>query len=234
MRIQSSSRRSLATAAGNRSRPSVVLLLTAILQIVGGALQTSVAGPPIRGTPIDSPPETNATAPPADMSAKSGPSELPATDSLPHPTAVQTNKSYLEAGFDKLSGFPAEVLYEQVSTNGITFARPTTMKGQIPDAIRTLDNRKVAAKGFMLPLREEKGLTDEFILLRSRMMCCFGVPPGINEWIHVRVSGPAIKCIMDTPVTILGTLHVGEYRENRAMLGIYRLDAEKLEGPPVP
>jgi hypothetical protein len=66
------------------------------------------------------------------------------------------------------------------------------------------------------------------------MMCCFGVPPSINEWIHVRVSGPAIKCIMDTPVTILGTLHVGEYRENRTMLGIYRLDAEKLEGPPVP
>lgn len=234
MRSPNSARRGLATAVGNRSGAAVILLLTAVLQIAGGALQTSVAGPPIRGTPIDSAPATNAPAAPATVSPRAGPSEQPITNSAPQSATAQTNKSYMEAGFDKLSGFPAEVIYEDVTTKGITFARPTAMKGHVPDAVRMLDNRKVAVKGFMLPLREEKGLTDEFILLRNQMMCCFGAPPNINEWIHVRVSGPAIKCIMDTPVTIFGRLHIGEYRENSTMLGIYRLDGEKLEGPPVP
>lgn len=34
---------------------------------------------------------------------------------------------------------------------------------------------------------------------------------------------------MDSPVTIRGKLHVEEYRENRAMLGIYRLDGAELD-----
>jgi hypothetical protein len=33
------------------------------------------------------------------------------------------------------------------------------------------------------------------------------------------------------PVTIFGKLHVEEYRENRTLLGIYRLDGEELEAP---
>ena len=39
---------------------------------------------------------------------------------------------------------------------------------------------------------------------------------------------------MDTPVTISRKLHVEEYPENRTMLGIYRLDGEKLEAPAAP
>ena len=62
-------------------------------------------------------------------------------------------------------------------------------------------------------------------------MCCYGMMPKVNEWIHVRMGGKGARCIMDTPVTIFGKLHVEEYRENRTMLGIYRLDGEKLEAP---
>ena len=105
------------------------------------------------------------------------------------------------------------------------------MTGEIPQRIKTLDNQKVAVRGFMLPLKQENGLATDFILLRNRMMCCYGMMPKVNEWIHVRMGGNGVRCIMDIPVTISGKLHVEEYRENRTMLGIYRLDGEKLEAP---
>ena len=175
-------------------------------------IQKHEPGPAIRGTPIDSPPATNVAAPPAGSLPKAGPSGLPATNLPAHSVtaAVQANKDYLEAGFNKLSSFPAEVIYEEVRTNSITVAHPTKLKGPIPDAIRTFDNRRVAVKGFMLPLSLENGLTSDFILLRGPPKCCFGAHLSVNEWIHVKMSTRGVKCIWITPLTVLGTLHVGE------------------------
>jgi hypothetical protein len=36
---------------------------------------------------------------------------------------------------------------------------------------------------------------------------------------------------MDQPVTIVGTLHVGDIRENGYLVGIYRMEAEKIYWP---
>ena len=212
------------------SRLTALALLTILFQISGARPKPAVAGQPIRGTPIDSPPEINAPAGPLEPPAKAN---LSATNSLPHPESAntQTNRGCLEIGFDKLSGFPAEVLYEQCVSNGVTFAHAVKMTGEIPQTIKTLDNQKVAVRGFMLPLKQENGLATEFILLRNRMMCCYGRMPKVNEWIHVRIGGNGVRCIRDIPVTISGKLHVEEYRENRTMLGIYRLDGETLAAP---
>jgi len=188
-------------------RLTTVALLTFLLE----SSNVASAAPPIRGTPIDSPPDTNAPAAPP-----------------------QTIRGYLEIGFDKLSGFTAGVLYEESVSNGVKFAHAKEMTGEIPPRIKTLDNQKVAVKGFMLPLKQDRGLATDFILLRSRMMCCYGMMPNINEWIHVRMDGKGVRCIMDIPVTVCGKLHVEGYRENRTMLGIYRLDGEKLEAPADP
>jgi len=38
--------------------------------------------------------------------------------------------------------------------------------------------------------------------------------------------------LMDQTITIFGTLHVSEYKENSQMLGLYRLDGEKGETSP--
>ena len=215
------------------SRLTAIALLTILFQISGAGPKPAIAGQPIRGTPIDSPPETNAPAAPIEPQAKPIAAKLSPTNSLPHPesASTQTNRGCLEIGFDKLSGFPAEVLYEKCVSNGVTFAHAVKMTGEIPQTIKTLDNQKVAVRGFMLPLKQENGLATDFILLRNRMMCCYGMMPKVNEWIHVRMGGKGVRCIMDTPVTMSGKLHVEEYRENRTMLGIYRLDGEKLDAP---
>ena len=210
-------------------RLTALALLTLLLQIPGSAATEQ----PIRGTPIDSLPETNTPAVPAELPAKPISAKLSALSSLPpsETANMQTNRGYLEISFAKLSGFTADVLYEEGVTNGVKFAHATTMTGEIPQRIKTLDNQKVAVKGFMLPLQQESGLTTDFILLRNRMMCCYGMMPKVNEWIHVRMGGKGVRCIMDITVTICGKLHVAEYRENRTMLGIYRLDGERLETP---
>jgi len=223
------------TAFGATAFPrlSAVALLALLLTISGGAPGAAVAGQPIRGTPIDSPPETNTPAPPLAPQSKPTGAQLSTTNAIPLPDTAnpQTAGGCLEMGFDKLSGFTAEVLYEEGSTNGVRYPHAVKMTGEIPQRIKTLDNQMVAVKGFMLPLRQEQGLTTEFILLRSRMMCCYGMMPRINEWIHVRMGGKGVRCIMDIPVTVCGKLHVEEYRENRTMLGIYRLDGQKVQLP---
>jgi len=101
----------------------------------------------------------------------------------------------------------------------------------IPDSIKSLENHEVAIKGFMLPLKLENGRVRESLLMRSRSFCCFGIPLQPNEWVHVRMKGEGVKSIMDVPLTVYGTLHVGEVVKNGQLSSIYPLDGEKMDEP---
>ena len=46
--------------------------------------------------------------------------------------------------------------------------------------------------------------------MRDQSMCCYGTVPKINEWVSVRMAEEGVKPVMDEPVTIHGTLKVGE------------------------
>ena len=83
----------------------------------------------------------------------------------------------------------------------------------------------------MLPMNFQGELATDFLILRNQSMCCYGVIPNITEWVNVRMIGKGVKPIMDQPVTVSGRFHVGDVRENGSLVGIYRLDAEKLLGP---
>jgi hypothetical protein len=99
---------------------------------------------------------------------------------------------------------------------------------QIPVSVRSLDGGKVAIEGFLLPVKMNNGLAVEFLLMRNQSMCCYGVPPQINEWITVQVNGQGVKPVMDQPIAVAGVLHVGPVQENGSLAGIYRLDADKV------
>ncbi len=62
-------------------------------------------------------------------------------------------------------------------------------------------------------------------------MCCYGVPPKVNEWITVELNGKGVKPVMDQPITVAGVLHVGPIEENGCLAGIYRMDGEKVIAP---
>jgi hypothetical protein len=97
--------------------------------------------------------------------------------------------------------------------------------------VKDFNKRKVSLTGFMLPLKVQSGKVTEFLILKDQSLCCYGATPKMNEWVSVKVVGDGVKAIMDEPVSVLGTLHVGAIRESGYLIGIYSMEGEKLIGP---
>ena len=162
----------------------------------------------------------------------------PAPKAPPPPTESKTiqvgDQEFLHVGFDRLSGFEIEIEIGddqyQPSTNQVD--EPTlTAQEQIPETILGLNGKPIALKGFMLPLKVVGGLVTEMLIMKDQSMCCFGVTPQIHEWVSVTMVDQGVKPIMDQPVTLFGTLKVGEMRENGYLVGIYALDGTDMAGP---
>ena len=136
----------------------------------------------------------------------------------------------LDVSFDRLASFDYEMpedLTEEVAgeTEGVS--------DQIPGKIRELNEKAIALKGFMLPLKVEEGLVTEMLIMRDQSMCCYGTVPKINEWVSVKMEGKGVKPVMDQAVTLFGKLKVGEIRENGYLVGIYEMDGDRMEGAPM-
>jgi hypothetical protein len=55
----------------------------------------------------------------------------------------------------------------------------------------------------MVPVKIEKGMTTDFLLVKDQSLCCFGRMPRMNEWIGVRMAGDkSARFIGDRPVTV--------------------------------
>ena len=133
-------------------------------------------------------------------------------------------KNYAPVGFDQLGSYNF-VLNEAPETNSPGVMDSAT--AQIPAAVQSLDDKKVTITGFMLPLKVADGSVTEFLIMKDQSMCCYGSTPKINEWVNVKTTR-GVKAIMDQPVSIRGTLHVGAMRENGYLIGLYQMDGENL------
>ncbi|MCC7376600.1 MAG: hypothetical protein IT581_18215 [Verrucomicrobiales bacterium] len=219
-----------------------------------------VKGEPIRGEPIGQAPTapkpaepvaapTTPPTPTAPAIAKAGPTPESKPPAVAAPVAVAstqvastsaadakaglaagtgTVESPLVVGFDKLASFKYDLPDGQVDTNTVA---QTGAANQIPPPIKALNNQFISLKGFMLPLKVEKGLVTEMLMMRDQSMCCYGAVPRINEWVSVKMVGAGVKPIMDQAVTLFGKLKVGEMYENGYLVGIYSLDGERMAGP---
>lgn len=203
-----------------------------------------VRGEPIRGEPIAKPEAPTAVAaataaanPRAEATpaAANSPAPAPAaTATVPSPAPapvaakVGTPDQPLVVGFDKLGGFQYALPDGPVDTNKVD---TTKASAQIPDPVKSLNDQFVSLKGFMMPLKVEKGLVTELLIMRDQSMCCYGAVPRINEWVSVKMVGAGVKPIMDQAVTLFGKLKVGEMYENGYLVGIYSLDGERMAGP---
>jgi hypothetical protein len=209
---------------------------------------TEVKGEPIRklaetapppddefGLPIADPAEAPGEA--AEVSAEQPlqEEEIEVMAEVETPDTPETIRSgdrdYLSVGFDRLASYEFEVTDDLLEAKGDLKTLAEKSNNMIPETVRKLNESSVALKGYMLPLKVEQGQVTEFLLMRDQSMCCFGTVPKINEWVSVKTIGAGVKPIMDQPVTIFGTLHVGEIRENGYLVGIYRMDGETLAGP---
>ena len=227
---------------GNYTRIAVIvcvgfaLILTEFLCLPMMIPKQIILTRAIHGDLISPPPETNSIAkarilpvPPAQPArpfvGMTGPPRVPGTNFGP----IEAVDGYLPVGFDKLAGFKIFLIAQM--TDPVRFTYVQKLKQPIPGIIKSLDNREVAVKGFMLPLKLENARVAEFLLMRNRSMCCFGIPLQINEWIQVRMKGDGVKSIMDQPLTVYGTLHVGEIVKDGRISSIYQMDGEKMDEP---
>ena len=101
----------------------------------------------------------------------------------------------------------------------------------IPESVLNLNGSSVAIPGFMIPM-DQDGEGDKctyFILARNQMTCCYGVAPGLNEWVSVRMEkGKTADLEMDRPVVVVGALEVGEIYNADSGWSFYRMKGEKV------
>ena len=185
----------------------------------------------IRGEPINA----VAATPKANPTAVDGVGVRPTSDPVPaNRPATTAAADYASVGFDKLAAFNFEASDDLLNapTNSVALAAAAAKTdAQIPAIVKAFNHKRVALKGFMLPLKVEGGRVTEMLILRDQSMCCYGTVPKINEWVSVKMTGEGVRPIMDTPVTMYGTLRVGELRENGYLVGIYQLEGEKIATP---
>ncbi len=149
----------------------------------------------------------------------------------PLAAVAERTGDYLNIGFDKLASFTYEIADSPPAAAGTVTAEVPKTADQIPATVRALDQKLVALKGYMLPLKVEGGLITELLIMRDQSMCCYGAVPKITEWVSVKMTGKGVKPVMDQPITLFGKLRVGEIRENGYLVGIYQMDGEKMGGP---
>lgn len=139
-----------------------------------------------------------------------------------------TPETPLSVSFEKLGAFQYDLPEGPVDTNTVAEAGAAR---QIPAAIKALNDQFISLRGFMLPLKVEKGLVTELLIMRDQSMCCYGTVPRINEWVSVKMVREGVKPIMDQAVTLFGRLKVGEMYENGYLVGIYAMDGDRMADP---
>jgi hypothetical protein len=150
----------------------------------------------------------------------------PTTAAKPVPPAEPTlENGYLKLGFDQLASYSFTPPPFDPAAN--PSAKPPTGEEQIPSAVKSWNGKKAVITGYMVPVKMDKGLVTEFLLMRNTLACCFGTVPNMNEWVVVKMK-KGVPPMMDVPVALYGQLKVGAMFENGYMTGLYELDGERM------
>jgi hypothetical protein len=217
---------------GGSKMPHILSVLAFVFTVTlagcGQKPAAEVVAPEIRGEPI----APLAARPSLPASASSNTTAVSIVPPNPKPETRNSEPAFALAGFDILSGYYIEISDELLGpvTNNLAEVSAKT-DALIPAKVKALDKKRVALKGFMLPLKVEGGLVTEMLIMKDQSMCCYGTVPKIHEWVSVKMAEKGVKPLMDQAVTLYGKLFVGEMRENGYLTGIYRMDGEKMGAP---
>jgi len=159
--------------------------------------------------------------------ASSFPAQKPSVK-IPYPL----EGGYYRVNFDVLAGFPAATP-EIPNTAMDARQRVKMARFDIPGSVKILNGQKIYVVGFMIPMAMDKDRVSSFILAQSRMTCCYGMVPKLNQWIYVTMEpGNQTSELMDIPITVFGTLSVG-MNMDKDNLGwcLYRMTSDKVAMP---
>jgi hypothetical protein len=139
--------------------------------------------------------------------------------------APQVENGYLKLGFEQLASYTFNPPAFDPTLD--PKAKPPTGEEQIPPTVKSWNGKKAIITGYMVPVKMDKGLVTEFLLMRNTMACCFGTVPNMNEWVIVKMK-KGVQPMMDVPVAFYGELKVGAMFENGYMTGLYELEGERM------
>ena len=149
----------------------------------------------------------------------------PAAASTVKLAVVEMENGYVKLGFEQLASY--EFNPPAFDPAAAPNAKPPTGEEQIPAVVKGWNGKKAVITGYMVPVKMEKGLVTEFLLMRNTMSCCFGVVPNMNEWVVVKMK-KGVQPMMDLPISFYGELKVGAMFENGYMTGLYELEADRM------
>ena len=139
--------------------------------------------------------------------------------------SVPVENGYLKLSFEQLASYAfTPPAFDPAASPA---AKPPTGEEQIPAGVKGWNGRKAVITGFMVPVKMEKGLVTEFLLMRNTMACCYGSVPNMNEWVVVKMK-QGVAPLMDVPVAFYGELKVGAMFENGYLTGLDELEGEKM------
>jgi hypothetical protein len=161
------------------------------------------------------------------FAADAGANDASAAKSAGAMPAPSVENGYLKLGFEQLASYTfTPPTFEPTADPK---AKPAaTGEEQIPPAVKAWSGKKAAITGYMVPVKMEKGLVTELLLMRNTMACCYGSVPNMNEWVIVKMM-KGVPPLMDVPVAFYGELKVGAMFENGYMTGLYELEADRME-----
>ena len=157
--------------------------------------------------------------------AAGGAAAKPAAAPTVNLSALEMDNGYVKLGFEQLASYEFNPPAFDPAAN--PNAKPPTGEEQIPAVVKGWNGKKAVITGFMVPVKMDKGLVTEFLLMRNTMSCCFGAVPNMNEWVVVKMK-KGVQPLMDLPVSFYGELKVGAMFENGYMTGLYELEAERM------
>ncbi len=100
---------------------------------------------------------------------------------------------------------------------------------QIPEKIKALNGSVISVEGFMMPIEMRNDVVRTFLLVRNRMMCCFGVQVSMNEWVLVKMRGAnGARFYNDVPLRVRGKIEVGEDVQDGMVMSLYRMYADEV------
>lgn len=99
----------------------------------------------------------------------------------------------------------------------------------LPEPIFKLDQKSISITGYMMPIKSDGQIVQEFLLVPNTMACCFGVMPSYNEFIYVKMTGPGALAVDNVPITLYGKLSIEETWENGFFSHLYHIRGQKVE-----
>ncbi len=102
------------------------------------------------------------------------------------------------------------------------------LKSVIPENVLGLNGKSVEIAGYMMPLSITGDKVREFLLLPNTMACCYGMMPGYNEFIFVKMPSGA-GMLENIPIRVYGRLSIEETWDDGFFSHLYYMKGSRVE-----